>query len=86
MYRVKEVLTEFDYYCVCLKVNGVENIHKKCVTLIDGKRNFKHYVVIEKVAGGYVYFYDPLFLFVRKKKIEDFYKSWSKICLFYTKV
>ena len=67
------------------KVKSLENVKRECVTLMFTKTNF-HYIVIKQVTCSHVYFYDPLFLFVRKMKKDRFLKKWSKICLFYIKI
>lgn len=85
LYEMKEELVKHNYYCMCVIVKGFESIKDKCVTLLNLNNSF-HYVVIEKVVGDYVYFYDPLFLFVRKVRKSRFYRKWSKICLFYKKI
>jgi len=85
LYEMKEQLVKHNYYCMCVRVKGFDGIKGKCVTLLNLKNSF-HFVVIEKVEDDFIYFYDPLFLFVRKVKKSKFYKKWSKICLFYKKI
>jgi len=86
LHRVKEILSERGYSCLCLKIYDIKFIKKEYLTLVKSSDNSLHYIVVKKVKKGYVYFYDPLFVFVRRKKIANFLQIWSKICLIYTKV
>ena len=86
LWRVKEILSNDNYYCSCLRLETIYDLKRECLTLINTGGNSKHYVVIKKVAKNKIWYYDPLFLFLRKKKIGRFVKKWSNICLFYTKV
>lgn len=84
--EISDVLKKYNYSCICVRVKGVEDIKFECISLIKVGENGFHYVVLKKIKGDYVFFYDPLFLFIRKMKVSVFCKKWSKICLFYTKV
>lgn len=86
LYRAKVVLNDAGYYCICLKVRDINLIKKQCLSLVRSGRDELHYVIIKKVNKGCVYYYDPLYVFLRKEKINKFIKKWSNICLFYTKV
>jgi predicted double-glycine peptidase len=86
VFKIKEILNLEGYYCTCLKIKKLEYITKRCITLLENRKKEKHYVVVHKIIGEYVYFYDPLYVVIRKKKIDFFVKRWSGICLFYTKV
>jgi ABC-type bacteriocin/lantibiotic exporter with double-glycine peptidase domain len=86
LFAIKEILFDNGYYCDCLKVKYVLDVKSCCLTLINCKKGSMHYIVIKAIRKGKVYYYDPLFLGLRKKKVEDFAKKWSGICLFYTKV
>ena len=85
LYEMKDALLKFNIYCFCCRVKSLENVKRECVTLMFTKTNF-HYIVIKQVTCSHVYFYDPLFLLVRKMKKDRFLKKWSKICLFYIKI
>ena len=85
LHEVKEELVKNNYYCMCIRVKSLEGVIGKCITLLNYKNSF-HYVVIECVSDKHVYFYDPLFSFVRKMGKARFYAKWSKICLFYKKI
>lgn len=85
LFDMKEILMKYNYYCYCVKVRDMSFIKGCCITLIKVKNNF-HYVVVKKIEKGYVYVYDPLFLFINKIKIDKFINKWSKICLFYKKI
>lgn len=80
------LLKENGYDCFCCRVNEICDIFLECISLVKVNKSKLHYVVLKKIVGKYIYYYDPLFLFVRKKKIDVFVRKWSKICLFYTKV
>ena len=84
--KMKEVISSNGYYCSCLRLKNVTDIKTGCLSLIETKNNGKHYIVVKMIKKGKIYYYDPLFLLVRKKKIEYFIRKWSGICLFYTKV
>ena len=84
LFEVKEILNRHSYYCYCVKIEKLSDVKNKCFTLIFNSKKEFHYVVIVKVDSDYVYYYDPLFVFVRKQRIEEFIKRWSNICLFYT--
>lgn len=86
LWEMKEYLTQYNYYCTCLKLSNLSDVTRECLTLIENKNGGKHYVVIKYISKNRVVYYDPLFLFVRKKKTSNFSKIWSGICLFYTKV
>ena len=83
--EMKKVLSENNYYCVCVKVDELNDVFGECLTLIKNKEGL-HYVVLKKTKNGYVFFYDPLFIGIRKKKVSWFVSRWSNFCLIYTKV
>lgn len=86
MYKIKEVLNKYGYYCVGMKLKNICDIKRGCITLIKSGKESYHYIVIKEVRNNFVFYYDPLFINVRKKKITKFIEKWSNICLFYTKV
>jgi hypothetical protein len=86
LWKIKEYLTRYNYYCMCLKLSNLNDVTRGCLTLLENKNGSKHYVVIKCIFKNIVVYYAPLFLFVSRKKINDFNKKWSGICLFYTKV
>ena len=86
MYSIKEELVKYGYYCVGLKIKNISDIRRECLTLIKSGKKSYHYIVIKRVTNKFVFYYDPLFVNFRKKKIEKFVDKWSSICLFYTKV
>ena len=49
----------------------------------DGGEAFSVDTVIEKVKNNYVYYYDPIFLFIRRVKKKRFVKKWSKMVCVY---
>ena len=80
---VKRVLSEY-YDCVkCLKMTNINDIKKRCITLVRTKKNSLHYVVVERVSKNRVYYYDPMFCFLRRAKINRFNKKWCKCCCFF---
>jgi len=85
LYDLKEVLLRYNYYCFCCRVKELNNIKSECISMINIKNSY-HYVVVKCVNDKYVWFYDPLFLFIRKVKKEKFIRKWSKICLFFRKI
>ena len=85
LYEVKEELIKFDFYCMCFRVNSIDDIKCECITLVKNK-NSLHYVIVTNVKENHVYIYNPLFLFVKKVRKSKFIKKWSKICLFYKKI
>ncbi len=80
--EVCKILRMYNYSCVCLRVTELELVNKECLSLVK-KKNSYHYVIIKKVDDNYVYVYDPLWFFVRRKKKKSFLKKWSGICVFY---
>lgn len=86
LYDFKDILIGNGYGCICVRINKLDDVLFECVSLVKVNKVSYHYIVLKKKDNKYVYFYDPLFLFIRKMKIGEFYKKWSKICLFYTKV
>ena len=86
IWKMKEIISSNGYYCSCLKLKFVTDIKGECLSLLETKNKGMHYIVIKKITKGKIYYYDPLFLVMRKKKIEYFIEKWSGICLFYTKV
>ena len=85
LYNIKKILNENGYYCVCLKIYNIKDVYCECLTLIKTSKN-NHFVVIKKINENYVFFYDPLYVVIRKWKKERFIKRWVNICLIYTKV
>lgn len=86
LYEMSLLLKENGFDCLCCRVDEISNILFECISLVKVNKSKLHYIVLKKVKGKYIYYYDPLFLFVRKKKLDVFIRKWSKICLFYTKV
>lgn len=85
LYEIKCELIKNNYYCFCCRVKDLDNVKGECFTLLNTKTNF-HYVIIKRINNHFVYFYDPLFLGVRRIKKDKFIRKWSKICLFYKKI
>ena len=82
---VKRVLSEYFSFVECYVAKSLEDL-KKCgrfITMINLRKNKLHYVVIEKVENDYVYYYDPIFIFLRKLKKDKFNKKWCKYCCIY---
>ena len=80
---IREVLNEYFGKAVWYKNVNIDKINSRCFSLIKvGNRGY-HYIVIERVKNGYVYYYDPLFVFLRKKRIDKFSKKWTNmVCLY----
>ena len=83
--EMKKILNKNNYCCVCIKIFELKDVFCECLTLIKNKKDY-HYVVLKKVEKGYVFFYDPLFISLRKKKASWFAPKWCNFCLIYTKV
>ena len=81
---VKRVM-EVYFNCVsCYMIYDVNDIgNRRVISLLKIGKSRLHYIVIERVKKGYVYFYDPLFINLRKMKIKKFEKKWSNICCLY---
>ena len=86
LYDIGEVLKNNNYSCLCVRLNKINDILFECITLLKVNSSSYHYVVLKRMSEKYIYFYDPLFLFIRRIRIEQFERKWSKVCLFYTKV
>lgn len=86
LYKISEILKNNSYGCVSVRLNNVDDILFECLTLLKVNSISYHYVVLKRIKGKNIYYYDPLFLFVRKMKVNKFEKRWGKVCLFYTKV
>lgn len=88
MRLLRDILKEYFEYVKCYKVeDGIEHFidYRPFVTLIEKNGKYKHYVVVERIEDEYVFYYDPLFIKLRKKKVEYFNQIWSKECCFYFK-
>lgn len=83
LYEIGKILNANNYKYKAYKIKDIESIKDKCITLIKVNRISYHYVVVIRISDKYVYYYDPMFLFVRKKKIKKFISRWFNICLFY---
>ena len=84
---VNQVLNHYYYKVNCYRVYHFENLSNlgRFITLVKIKNNRYHYVVVEKIKNGIVYYYDPLFVLIRKEKIDKFIKKWSHYCCLYQK-
>ena len=82
---VKRVLGEYFMFVQCYVVKELKDLEKynRFITLVNTGKNGLHYVVIEKIDEKYVYYYDPLFVFKRRKKKDKFIRKWSKYCCVY---
>ncbi len=76
---VRNVLKEYYGDVIWYKNVNLDEVNFRCISLIKVGKKGLHYVVIEKVRDGYVYFYDPLFIFLRKMKKERFKEKWSNL-------
>lgn len=81
---VKKVLKEYFEFVEVYKVSELIDLKDKgrIITIIK-KGKLLHYVVIEMIKNDIVYYYDPAFLFIRKKKISEFNTFWFNYCCFY---
>ena len=86
LYEVSEILKKNNYACISVRLSSVDDILFDCITLMRVNKLSYHYIILKKIKNKYIYYYDPLFLFVRRMKVSKFNKKWSKVCLFYTKV
>lgn len=86
LYRIKEILMDNNYYCSCFNVRDIDEVKGECLTLIGNGESIMHYIIIKRIDCKYVYFYDPLFIGIRRWKKHKFVSKWSNICLFYIKV
>ena len=83
---VKRVLKEYYRRVDCYVVNDIFSVvdKGKFITLIKGRRDNLHYVVVVNVKGDYVYYYDPAYIGIRKSKVSRFVEKWSHYCCFYS--
>ena len=80
---IQNVLKEYFSYVVWYKKINIDEIKFRCVSLIKVREKYYHYIVIERVNNEYVFYYDPLFLFIRRVKKEKFIKKWTNIACLY---
>ena len=71
----------------CYRVNNLKNIlgTKRVLTLIQIRKKYNHYIVVEKIKNNRIFYYDPLFIGIRKMKLDKFEKVWVKCCCFIKK-
>ena len=86
LYAVKEKLMKLGYYCSCVKIIDIRFVKEECLTLVKRGKSGLHYIVVKKICGDYIYYYDPLFVFVVKRKLDVFLRNWSNVCLLYKKI
>ena len=86
LYDIKEKLSENGYYCSCLKICNIFDIELECISLIKSSKDSLHVIVIIRVEGKYIYYYDPLYVFVKKELVDNFLLKWSHICLLYPNI
>ena len=81
---VCKVLRHYYLKVECYRVNNVKNLlgTKRVLTLIQIAKKYNHYIVVEKIKNNKIYYYDPLFIGVRKMKLDKFEKVWVKCCCF----
>jgi len=80
---IRDVLSEYFTDVIWYKNVSIDGINTRCLSMIKVRKKFYHYIVIEKVKRGYVYYYDPLFVFYRREKISKFSKKWTNmVCLY----
>ena len=84
---VKKVLTNYYRNVECYRVYHLRNLMAsgRFITLISIDEKRYHYVVVEKIEKGYVYYYNPMFLLLRREKIDKFTKKWSHYCCLFEK-
>ena len=63
---------------------NIDKINTRCVSLVKLGENKYHYIVIESIKNEIVYYYDPIFLFIRRVKKKKFIKKWSKMVCIYS--
>lgn len=76
---IRDVLNEYYKEVIWYKNVNIDAINWRCISLIKIKEKYYHYIVIERIKGDYVYYYDPMFLFLRKKTKKKFIKKWSNL-------
>ncbi len=82
---IKRVLMEYFSFVECYVAKELEDL-KKCsrfITLIHLRKKRMHYVVVERFDNDYVYYYDPLFIYLKKMKKDKFKEKWTKYCCIY---
>ena len=82
-----KVMSKYYEKVECYKIEDLDYLIDKsrCISLLDFGKNRYHYIVIEKVNLRHVYYYDPMFLLLKKVKKDRFLKRWSHYCCFYQK-
>lgn len=85
LYEIGNILKSRGYFYNAYKNICLDEVKDECITLLKVNDFSYHYIVLKCVTLKYVYYYDPLFLFVRKKKRVKFEKKWFNTCLFYYK-
>ena len=75
----RNALKEYYKEVIWYKNVNVDEVNSRCISLIKVGKKYFHYIVIEKVVGNKVYYYDPLFIGLRKKNKKKFLKRWSKL-------
>ena len=76
---VRNVFKEYYKEVIWYKNVNIDEVNFRCISLIKVGKKYLHYIVIEKIKGDYVYYYDPLFLFLKKKRKNRFVKKWSSL-------
>ena len=78
---VKRVLLEYFREVKCIECGNLNLLrNEKFITLLRYGKRYYHYVVVVSLDKNYVCYYDPMFLGVRRKKVNRFVKSWSGYC------
>lgn len=84
---VSRVLKNYYQDVTCFKAESIEDIIglPRFITLIKISENKFHYVVIECIKDGYVFYYDPAFIGIRRVKFACFIKKWTFYCCLFKK-
>ena len=85
MQLVCNVLKEYYPNVKCYRVTDLRKLEgkRRFITLLSVGKNRYHYVVVEKIENGMVFYYDPAFLFLKKDNLKKFSNKWSHYCCFF---
>lgn len=84
---VKRVLKEYYLDVEWYVASDIKEIKDKFrfITLIKIRENCYHYIVVEKIDSDSIYYYNPLYIGLKRSKISKFMKKWSHYCCFFEK-
>lgn len=87
IYEITLIFEKHHFNYNAFKCNNLNNLQtdKSYLSLLKVKDSF-HYIVILNYDEKYVYYYDPIFIIIRKKRLNKFKIKWSKICIEYESI